>query len=60
MNFAAVKLIERYQWTRLALLYDDNFSLRSLQPLLDVTATAGGAFRIVTKQLTNINPEGYR
>ena len=50
----------RYQWRQVALLYDDNFSLRSLQPLLDVTATAGGNFRVVTKQLTNNNNEGYR
>ena len=58
--FTAVKLIRRYKWSQVALLYDDNFSLKSLQPLLDLTATSGPGFMIVTRQLTLHNREGYR
>ena len=38
----------------------DNYALRSLQPLLDVTATSGGRFRVVTRQLQQSGGEGYR
>ena len=58
--FSAVKLIRRYRWSQVALLYDDNFSLKSLQPLLDLTATSDGGFMIVTRQLTLHKSEGYR
>ena len=47
MGDILVALISRYQWSQVALLYDDNFALRSLQPLLDLTATSGGSFRMV-------------
>ena len=55
-----MKLIKRYKWSQVALLYDDNFSLKSLQPLLDLTATSDGGFMIVTRQLTLHKREGYR
>ena len=56
----AVKLIRRYKWSQVALLYDDNFALKSLQPVLDLTATSGPGFMIVTRQLTLHKREGYR
>ena len=42
------------------LLYEDNYALRSLQPLLDVTAKSGGQFQIITRQLVLDREEGYR
>ena len=55
-----MKLVERYGWTQVILLYEDNYALRSLQPLLDVTAKSGGQFQIITKQLVLDRREGYR
>ena len=56
----SVKLIERYGWSQVILLYEDNYALRSLQPLLDVTAKSGGKFQIITRQLVLDREEGYR
>ena len=56
----SVKLIERYGWSQVILLYEDNYALRSLQPLLDVTAKSGGQFQIITRQLVLDREEGYR
>ena len=58
--FFSVKLIERYGWSQVILLYEDNYALRSLQPLLDVTAKSGGQFQIITRQLVLDREEGYR
>ena len=55
-----VKLVKRYGWSQVVLLYEDNFSLRYLQPLLDITATSAGQFQILTKQLELDPKEGYR
>ena len=59
-NFLSVKLVERYGWNQVILLYEDNYALRSLQPLLDVTAKSGGQFQIITRQLVLDREEGYR
>ena len=53
-------MVKRYGWNQVVLLYEDNYSLRSLQPLLDITATSNGQFRIVTKQLDYHEKDGYR
>ena len=41
-----VKLVSRFGWNQVILLYEDNFALRFLQPLLDVTATSRGHFQV--------------
>ena len=55
-----VLLIKRYGWTNVGILYEDNFALKTLQPILDLTAISGGQFRLVTKQLVKDREEGYR
>ena len=53
-NFIQVKLVTKYGWNQVILLYEDNYALRSLQPLLDVTATSGGQFKVMLLLLRSI------